>query len=249
MLAARSLILGAGIALTITVPNAGLVLAQSTGSKALAEQLFEQGRELAKTNKWAEACSKFEASLRYDVALGTRLNLATCYEKTGKLASAWAMFRDSAALASRADDAARRDYALQQAMALVPRLPELTIAGPTSPPAGFAVTRDGLALDLATLGIALYVDPGSHVVTASAPGFEPFRTAIAVGEAESGSVVIPEPTPVRTAVYGDGHGRGYRRVGAASSPRRSRAARPDRCIPVMYMRMPWHSPATPGQSD
>jgi len=182
------------------MPSAGLVLAQPTDSKVLAEQLFGQGRDLAKTNKWAEACSKFEASLRYDAAIGTRLNLATCYEKIGKLASAWALFRDTAALALRAGDAARSEYALKQAAALLPRLPKLTVTGPATPPPGFAVTRDGLGLDLATLGTALYVDPGPHVVTASAPGFEQLKTTLTVGEAASESVVIRELTASKTPV-------------------------------------------------
>jgi hypothetical protein len=200
MLAARTLILETGLALSITVSSASLAVAQPSDIKTLAEQLFAQGRELARANKWAEACPKFEASLRYNAGIGTRLNLATCYEKIGKLASAWALFRDTAALALRAGDAVRHDYALEQAAALLPRLPKLTIAGPRTPPPGFAVTRDGLALDLATLGTALYVDPGSHVVTASAPGFEQFNATLTVGEAESESVVIREPTPSRRPV-------------------------------------------------
>src|SRR5258705_4587415 len=106
-------------ALLIIISSAALANAQPVGNKVLARQLFEQGRSLAKVNKWAEACPKFEASLRYDATLGTRLNLATCYEKLGKLASAWGLFRDSADLASQASDTARRDYALQQIAALL----------------------------------------------------------------------------------------------------------------------------------
>jgi uncharacterized protein HemY len=74
---------------------AGRAQAQSADSSALAEQLFNQARDLVKANKWAEACPKFEASLRYDPVLGTRLNLANCYEHVGKLASAWGLYRES----------------------------------------------------------------------------------------------------------------------------------------------------------
>jgi tetratricopeptide (TPR) repeat protein len=192
--------LRAGLALAMIVSSFASAIAQPADSTALAQQLYDQGRELAKSDQWAEACPKFEASLRHDAALGTRLNLATCYERIGKLASAWALFRDTAALALEAGDAVRHDYALEQAAALLPRLPKLTIAGPRTPPPGFAVTRDGLAIDLATLGTALYIDPGLHEVTASAPGFEQFNATLTVGEAESASVVIREPTPSRTPV-------------------------------------------------
>jgi hypothetical protein len=71
-------------------------------------------------------------------------------------------------------------------------LPKLTITGPATPPPGFGVARDGIALDLAALGSALYVDPGPHEITASAPGFEPFKTTVTVSEAQSESVVLPE---------------------------------------------------------
>ena len=71
------------------------------GNATLAEQLFNQGRDLVKANQWADACPKFEASLRYDPVLGTRLNLATCYEHIGKLASAWGLYRESIARLGR----------------------------------------------------------------------------------------------------------------------------------------------------
>jgi hypothetical protein len=195
--------LGTGLALSIIASRAP-ALAQPTDNKTLAEQLFEQGRALAKANNWTEACPKFEASLHYDATLGTRLNLATCYEKTGKLASAWGQYRDSAALARGPDDAQRREYALKQAAALLPRLPKLTITAPPTTPPGFAVTRDGVALDLAALGSALYVDPGPHEIVASAPGLEPFKATISVDEAGSESLVIQELVPAKTPVEPQG---------------------------------------------
>src|SRR5581483_7068571 len=150
----------------------GQAVAQSGNSTALAEQLFKEARELAKGNRWTEACPKFEASLHYDPVLGTRLNLATCYEHIGKLASAWGLYKDAAERARKAGDAKRAAYAQKQAAALEPRLPRLSISAPPHPPAGFTIKRDDSAVDAAEFGTALYVDPGSHTVTASAPGFE-----------------------------------------------------------------------------
>ncbi|HWU90774.1 MAG TPA: PEGA domain-containing protein [Kofleriaceae bacterium] len=166
----------------------GLATAQSP---ALAEQLFNEARELAKANRWAEACPKFEASLRYDPVLGTRLNLATCYEHVGKLASAWGLYRESIELAKKAGDAKRADYAQKQATALEPRLPKLVISAPASPPAGFVVRRDDAPITAGELGLALYVDPGAHEVSASAPGFETFTKTITVDEGKTETLALP----------------------------------------------------------
>jgi tetratricopeptide (TPR) repeat protein len=173
---------------------AGRGYAQPTpegSSSALAEQLFNQGRDLIKANQWTEACPKFEASLRYDPVLGTRLNLATCYEHIGKLASAWGLYRESIELARKAGDPKRAEYAQKQAAALEPRLPKLAISVPASPPAGFAVKRDDTAVDAGALGVALYVDPGTHRVTASAPGFEPFTVTVTLTEGKTETLAIP----------------------------------------------------------
>jgi len=160
-------------------------------SNAIAEQLFNEGRELAAQNKWAEACPKFEASMQRDPALGTRLNLAVCYQHVGKLASAWGLFRESADLAKRANDK-RADYAQQQATALEPRLPKLVITAPPKAPAGLVVQRDGAPVAAVELGVALYVDPGPHEVTASAAGFESVTSKVTVEESRTTTLALPE---------------------------------------------------------
>jgi hypothetical protein len=171
-------------------------------SSALAEQLFNQGRDLIKANNWTDACPKFEASLRYDPVLGTRLNLATCYEHIGKLASAWGLYRESIELAKKAGDNKRAEYAQKQASALEPRLPKLAISAPSNPPLGFAIKRDDTTVDAGALGVALYVDPGTHKVTASAPGFEAFSVTVTVTEGKTEALAIPALTakPAEPAV-------------------------------------------------
>lgn len=174
--------------------------AQSSDTTAIAEQLFNQARDLVKANRWDEACPKFEASLRADPVLGTKLNLATCYEHIGKLASAWGLYRDSIELAKRAGDAKRGDFAQKQAAALEPRLPRLTISAPKQPPAGLIVTRDGARLDAGALGVALYVDPGPHEVRASAPGFEAVTRTVTLVEGKAETLAIPDLTAVPVSV-------------------------------------------------
>lgn len=173
------------------ISGGGAARAQPADAKALAEQLFNQARELVKAEKWEEACPKFEASFRYDPVLGTKLNLATCYERTNKLASAWGLYRDAVELARKAGDTKRADYAQKQASALEPRLPKLRISVAAAPPAGLTVKRDGNPIDAGALGVSLYVDPGEHEITAEAPGFQPFRKTITLEERQSESVEVP----------------------------------------------------------
>src|SRR5687767_12500948 len=64
-----------------------------------AEVLFSEARALMKDGRWEEACPKLEASHSLDPALGTLLNLAECYAKVGRTASAWLRYREAAAVA------------------------------------------------------------------------------------------------------------------------------------------------------
>ena len=96
--------------------------AQSTGSQAAAEALFREGRRLMEEGNYDEACPKFEASNRLDVAVGTLLNLGVCWEQGGRLASAWATFLEAAALAARTGSPEREQLARSRAAELESRL-------------------------------------------------------------------------------------------------------------------------------
>jgi hypothetical protein len=189
-------------ALMLAAPS---VLAQSSGDKATAEALFGDGRRLMAQGNYKEACPKFEASLKLDPGVGAMLNLADCYEKNGQTASAWAEFREASAAARTAGAKDREDLARQRAAALDPKLSRLTIVvGKQSA----RVTRDGTAVDSAAFGTAMPVDPGKHVIEATAPGKKKWSTTVDVAangarvsvdvpplqdESQTGSVLPPGP--------------------------------------------------------
>ncbi len=164
--------------------------AQPTDSVAAAEQLFEQARALFDTGNFAEACPRFGASYKLDPALGTLLNMATCYEMLGHIASAWGHYREVVVLATKVGDQTRIDIARQRIATLEPRLPKLTIRAPKVAVAGLIVTRDDIPLDVAVLGASIFVDPGEHTVSASAPGYKPFSETLAIREGEAKEIQL-----------------------------------------------------------
>jgi hypothetical protein len=178
--------------------NAG-AQGKSGGNRAAAEALFNQGRTLMTAGKFAEACPKFEASQQLDPGLGTMLNLAECYEKTGRTASAWAEYREAIPLARAAGSKARQDLANERAQALQERLSTLTIramAGDDTD-AHLEVRRDGVAVQEAELGSPIPVDPGEHVIEALAPGKHPWSSKVQV--ASNAAKVLVEIPKLKTA--------------------------------------------------
>jgi hypothetical protein len=158
---------------------APLAHAAGADDKAAAQVLFDEGRKLMEQGKYAEACPKLESSQRLDPGAGTLLNLAACYEKNGQTASAWVTYTDAAtASRDRHPDWATRAEA--RAKALYPTLSHLTIDVP-SPPSGLAIVRDGKPIESGSYGTPMPVDPGHHVIDATAPSKKPFHQEVDVG--------------------------------------------------------------------
>ncbi len=176
-------------------------LAAPTDS-ALAETLYQEARALVEQGNYTEACPKFAESYRVAPATGTLLNLAACHEAQGKFASAWAEFQ-AASVASRRDGRSDRvQYADEHAKDLFPKLSRLTItAAPGVDASTLEITLDGTVVGAATLGVAVPLDPGEHLIDARSPGKEPFSAAVTLGPvADQASVVIPALAPATSAV-------------------------------------------------
>lgn len=164
----------------------------SAEDKAAADKLFNDGLKLAKANNFAEACPKFEASQSLDPAIGTLLNLGICYERIGRYASAWSSYNSCAGMASLKKDP-REEQARQAAQDLEPKLSMFTIEvekGADDP--ALTVRRDGKTVARDLWGVAVPVDPGDHVIEASIPGHEPWKTTVKVDKPGPASVQIPK---------------------------------------------------------
>jgi serine/threonine-protein kinase len=173
-----------------------LPVAAQQRDPAAAQALFDQGRALMKAKNYAEACPKLAESQRLDPGIGTQFHLADCYEKQGKLASAWASFHEVASLAAASNQPDREKAAKARAARLEPRLPRLTIVVPAGSHApGLQVMRDGVAVGEIQWGSALPVDPGKREVTVSAPGRKTFTDTVTVSEGMAATLKVPALEP------------------------------------------------------
>jgi serine/threonine-protein kinase len=146
--------------------------------RAIAEQAFQEGRALMAAGDLAQACPKFAAAAQLSQTAGVRLNLAECYAKLGKTASAWVKADEARAIAERAGDSAAAALAHDQMAALEPNLSYLTIiVAKTAASKGMQVTLDG---EKTAWGMAYPIDPGEHEVRASAPGRKSWSTKATV---------------------------------------------------------------------
>jgi serine/threonine-protein kinase len=177
---ARASVIAAVLLATLPAAAAGPTAAQ----QAAAAALFEDAKKLMADGKLDEACPKLAESQRLDPGMGTLFNLAVCYEKTNRTASAWVSYRDVAALAKAAGQAEREKLAWDKASALEPRLMRLKITvQPAAASAGVEVKRDGEIIAAALWGTGVPIDPGQHVVRASAPGKAPWEAAVTLDQA------------------------------------------------------------------
>lgn len=90
-----------------------------------------------------------------------------------------------------------REQAQELAKALEARIPTVRVLLPTVPPdVELTLTVDGESMPAAVAAAPLRLDPGSHDVSVSAPGFDRWTTTITLKEAEERSVTVSlEPLP------------------------------------------------------
>src|SRR5580704_16244195 len=195
---------------------------------ALALKLFDEGRSLLAAGKVAEACRKLEESWRIDPLPGTLLNLAVCHEQEGRTASAVVEFRQARALAERDHRDDRLSLADQHLHAIESKVSSLVIVvSPDADRPDLSISRDGTAVGRTVWGSRIPMDPGEHVVEASAPNKKPWKAVVKVapdGDVQTvtlsaledaepvpapspppASVALPPPLPPPTAVVPSEH--------------------------------------------
>jgi hypothetical protein len=161
---------------------------------AQAQRLFDDGQALMRQGRYREACDMFHASDKTSPSGGAILNLADCYEKDGKLASAWSSFKEAETRARLSRHPEIEEHARARALSLAAQLSTVTIVvTPENDLPGLTVTRDDTPIDRAAWGTALPVDAGSSSIVAEAPGHVPWKTNVELGGSGASSKVVSIP--------------------------------------------------------
>jgi hypothetical protein len=152
-----------------------------THDPAAAEVLFRAGRQLLQEGRLEEALAKFEESYRLDPTAGALFNQGECRYRQGKTASAWALYQQAATLADVQGKPDIYELALQRQRELESDLSYVTLHV-AKPVPGLEVKRDGVLVGPAQFDVSIPVDPGRHIITAQAQGYESIQIAVVVQE-------------------------------------------------------------------
>lgn len=156
---------------------------------ATARELFKQGIALSKQGRWEEAREKLARSLTLKATPLTYYTLAVAERESGRLVDALEHFRaflvatPNETTEAYVEPARKAIAELEKRVARVLVRVEPADAAPT-------LSIDGIPVPEAALGNKRLVDPGNHVITVSAEGFEPVARSVSLAEGAHEELVI-----------------------------------------------------------
>jgi hypothetical protein len=138
---------------------------------------------------YSAALEKFQRVAAVKETPPVRYRIGTCYEGLGRRAQAFASYQATVRLGEGEPQSSDIVQAARARMdALSKRVARLTLTLSSDAPPEAEVRIDGE--NVGALRDAVPLEPGSHVVTASAPGRAPFRSELALYEGAEASLVI-----------------------------------------------------------
>ncbi len=161
------------------------------GPQDEARTLFDLGQKEMDAKQVDAACNSFERSLELDPQIGTRLNLADCRERQGRLVEAYQLFADSIAEAARTKKEGREKFARERATTLATRLVKVTLKVATPDLTGLSITLGDHTLARGDWAAPSYAMPGTINVLATAPGHLPFRATVTGAAGKELAIEVP----------------------------------------------------------
>ena len=180
-----------------SIAQAHAAWAVTPSDRERASALFVSARQHMADGDFLAASVEFSESENLDPQVGTAFNLAYCYERMGRTATAWSMWVEAAAAAAAKGQHARKEAALSRASALQANLLHATIT--VTPQAARDLVR--LAIDRSPLprtawGLPVSMDPGRHELQATADGYQTWSHEFVVAPGVEPNLVVPELEPI-----------------------------------------------------
>ena len=199
--AGNRLALGLALCWLSLSPLGSSLRAQEVAPETLLQSnaLFAQGKRELEAGATAAACASFAESYRLVPRGGTLLNLGLCHEQAGQLSAAWRALRQALAIATAEGRADRIPLAREHIAAVESRLSWLALSLPHDvDPSWVALRLDGAAVAHEEWA-AVPVEPGQHLLTAEALGFESWSSNVTVSAAQTHLSVPIGPLVARRA--------------------------------------------------
>jgi hypothetical protein len=154
-----------------------------------AREQFSQALSLQTGGDWAGALTLLNEVLAVKATPQVRFNLALCEEHLGRLVAALGDYKLAAADAP-ADPSNKLGREIGARLtALAARVPRVVVQRGLAAESA-SVALDGVLLGDSVLAGPLLIDPGPHVVEASAAGFVPFKQSFRGSEGRTESIRI-----------------------------------------------------------
>ena len=169
--------------------------APSADELKAARELFQDAFRDEQEKRFAAALEKFQRVAAVKESASVRYRIATVLASLGRLREARDAFRALAAskntLAANEQEIA--DSSAERAQALDRRIPRLVLRLEESPPPGARVTVDGALLPVSTTARAFEVDPGEHLVQATAGAARSSESRVTLQEGGEAAVTVVLP--------------------------------------------------------
>jgi hypothetical protein len=204
-----ALTLTAGAAMSArAAPPLPWVALQKPGPKAVsrAERLVLRALSLMQAKKWGRAARLLETTNQLDPALGAHAHLAQCYEAMGRWAPAWTAFTRAADHAGRSGLADDEKAARRRAETLEPKVVLIVLNVPpnVADTKGLRIFADDVEVERRAWADGaqpvMAVQPGTHVLRATAPGKTPWQQP--VNAPDAGARVRVDVPPMAAAPVG-----------------------------------------------
>jgi hypothetical protein len=207
--------------LSASLFSAPLFAQVSDSERSAARQLFTEGNELQKAEKYDAALDKFERAQRVFSAPTNLLHIAQCQDKLGKIVEATETYRTVIRTPLPAGAPGAFQQAVEQAKTelaqVEPRVPRVKIDVTPANAASLEVRLNGQPINAALIGEPLPLDPGTHRIVVFAPGYASNEQSVTLKERDAKTLTftlkatggiaygpgIPPPPPPVSGPSGD----------------------------------------------